>query len=59
MLSRFNCFMSWLVVSIRWSYWLVIASILVAVVALLVPHAFTGLPMIHLVYGPRGPHPQG
>ncbi|HLG64416.1 MAG TPA: hypothetical protein VKY19_20935 [Ktedonosporobacter sp.] len=59
MLSRLNYFMTQLVISIRWSYWLVIAAVLIAVVAPMVLHLFAGLPVIHLVAGPLDPHPQG
>lgn len=60
MMSRFTYFMMQFVVSLRWSYWLLIASVLIAVVAPLVLHHFTGMSMIHLSSGPLSdPHPQG
>lgn len=59
MLSRLNFFMTQLVVSVRWSYWLVIASVLIAVAAPVALHFFTGLSMIHLADSPLDPHPQG
>ncbi|HZO70899.1 MAG TPA: hypothetical protein VFB60_01780 [Ktedonobacteraceae bacterium] len=59
MLSRLNYFMIQLAVSIRWSYWLVIAAVLITVVAPMALHFFAGLSMIHLATGPLDPHPQG
>ncbi|HZO76378.1 MAG TPA: hypothetical protein VFB60_29535 [Ktedonobacteraceae bacterium] len=60
MMSRFTYFMMQFVVSLRWSYWLLIASVLLAVVVPLVLHFFTGVPVIHLSSGPvLDPHPQG
>lgn len=60
MMSRLNCFTTQFVVSLRWSYWLVIASVLMAVVVPLVLHLFTGVSPIHLSAGPiLDPHPQG
>ena len=59
MLSRLNYFMIQLIVKFRWSYWFVIAAVLIAVVAPMVLHLFAGLPVIHLVDGPLDPHPQG
>ena len=43
----------------QWSYWLLIASMLMAVVAPLVLHGFPVVFLIHLVSGPLDPHPQG
>jgi len=60
MLSRLTCFIAQLVISLRWSYWFVIALVLIAVVAPVVLHYFTGLSIIHLSSGPlTDPHPQG
>jgi len=59
MLSRLNFFITQLVISVRWSYWLVIASLLIAVVAPMALHFLTGLSIVHLVDGPLDPHPQG
>lgn len=59
MLSRLTCFIAQLVISLRWSYWFVIASVLMVVVVPVILHYFTGAP-VHLSSGPLpDPHPQG
>lgn len=59
MVSRLTSFTTQVVVSRRWSSWLLIASILIAVVAPLVLHGFPAVSLSHLVSGPLDPHPQG
>lgn len=59
MSSRLNYFMIQLVASIRWSYWLAIAAVLMAVIVPTALHFFAGLSVVHLGTGPLDPHPQG
>lgn len=65
MLSHFNYFIAKLTVSVRWSYWPILASILI-IVTPIVLHILaihfalhTSLSIINTGSNPIDPHPQG